>query len=124
MHQEDYILYLLNEHAMTGCNPVLLPMDPKFPLGWPTNVFPHIANLSTEYCKLIGELLYLAMYTRPDIALSIMRLSQYNASPKSKHYATAKHMLRYLAGTITMCTHYEGAGINPALHIEAKAVNQ
>lgn len=116
MHQEDYILYLLDEHSMTGCNPVSLPMDPNFPFGRPTDVFPHVADLSTEYRKLIGELLYLAMYTRPDIALSVMRLSQYNASPESKHYAAAKHVLRYLAGTITMRTHYGGAGINPALH--------
>jgi hypothetical protein len=36
VHQEDYILYLLDEHSMTSCNPVALPtMDPNFPLGVP-----------------------------------------------------------------------------------------
>lgn len=116
MHQEDYILYLLEEHGMTSCNPVSLPMDPNFPFGRPTDVFPHVPDLPTEYCKLIGELLYLAMYTCPDIALSVMRLSQYNTSPEPKHYAAAKHVLHYLCGTITMHAHYGGAGINPALH--------
>jgi hypothetical protein len=54
--------------------------------------------------------------TRPDIALSIMKLSQFNSSPEPKHYSTAKHVLCYLVGTITLCIHYGGAGINPALH--------
>jgi hypothetical protein len=31
-------------------------------------------------------------------------------------YTAAKHVLHYLAGTITMRTHYGGAGINPNLH--------
>jgi hypothetical protein len=49
MHQEDYICYLLDEHDMTNCNPVSLPMDPNFPFGRPTDVFPHVADLQTEY---------------------------------------------------------------------------
>jgi hypothetical protein len=116
MHQEDYILYLLEEHGMTSCNPVSLPMDPTFPFRCPMDIFPHVEDLPTEYRKLVGELLYLAMYTCPDIVLTVMHLSQHNASPKSKHYAAAKHMLCYLAGMLTMCMHYGGAGINPNLH--------
>lgn len=91
-------------------------MDPNFPFGCPTDVFPHVDDLETEYRKLVGELLYLAMYTRPDIAHTVMRLAQKNASPEACHYAAAKHVLRYLAGTIGMRTHYGGAGINPVLH--------
>jgi hypothetical protein len=49
MHQEDYIRYLLDEHNMTDCNPVSLPMDPNFLFGRPTDVFPHVADLQTEY---------------------------------------------------------------------------
>jgi hypothetical protein len=117
MHQEDYITYLLDEHRLTNCNTVSLPMDANFPFGRPTDVFPHVDDLQTEYRKLVGELLYLAMYTRPDIALTIMRLAQYNVCAEPKHYAAAKHVLRYLAGTISMRTHYGGADtISPNLH--------
>jgi hypothetical protein len=56
------------------------------------------------------------MYTQPDIALTVMRLAQYNVPAELKHYTTAKHVLRYLAGTITMRMHYGGVGINPNLH--------
>jgi hypothetical protein len=116
MHKQDYIIFLLGEHGMTHCNPVVLPMDPNFPFGCPTDVYPHIDDLDSEYQKLVGELLYLAMYTRPDIGHTVMKLAQHNASPKSCHYSAAKHVLRYLAGTIDIRTHYGGPGINPALH--------
>lgn len=72
MHQEDYILHLLEEHGMSACNPVLLPMDLVFPFKRPTDILPHINDLTTEFQKLVGELLYLAMYTWPDIALAVM----------------------------------------------------
>jgi hypothetical protein len=101
---------------MSNCNPVTLPMDPSFPFGCSTDVYPHIDELKTEYCKLVGELLYLAMYTRPDIAFAVMRLAQHNASVKPCHYSAAKHVLHYLSGTIHLKAHYGVSGINPALH--------
>jgi len=116
MHQEEYIAYLLQEHGMSQCNPVTLPMDPNFPFGRPTDLHPHVDDLESEYCKIVSELLYLAMYTRPDIAHAVMRLAQNNALPKPCHYTAAKHVLRYLVGTIGMHVHYGGADMNPTLH--------
>jgi len=116
MHQEDYVIFLLKEHGMTTCNPITLPMDPNFLFGCLTDVHPHIDNLATEYQKIVGELLYLAMYTHPDIAHTIMHLAQHNTSLESCHYSATKHVLRYLAGTINTRTHYGGSGVNAGLH--------
>jgi hypothetical protein len=116
MHQQDYIVYLLEEHGLCECNPVSLPMDPSFPFGRDTDTHPDISNLETEYRKLIGELLYLAMYTCPDIALAIMKLSQHNANPKSRHYTAAKWVLRYLAGTLSYRVHYGGTNTDTTVH--------
>jgi hypothetical protein len=116
MHQTEYISYLLEEHGLVGCNAVSLPMDAHFPFGRDTDVHPHIENLTTEFCKLVGELLYLAMYTRPDIAVAVMKLAQHNCSPEPRHYAAAKHVLRFLAGTISLRTHYGGASADSELH--------
>lgn len=33
MHQQEYIVYLLEEHGLCQCNPISLPMDPVFPFG-------------------------------------------------------------------------------------------
>lgn len=116
MHQTDYITYLLEEHGMLGCNSITLPMDPHFPFGRDTDLHPHIENLTSEYRKIVGELLYLAMYMRPDIAVAVMKLTQHNSSPESRHYAAAKHVLRFLAGTLGLRTHYGGVTAMPELH--------
>lgn len=116
MHQAEYITYLLEEHGMLECNPVMLPMDPKFPFGRDTDIHPYVEDIASEYRKLVGELLYLALYTRPDIALAVMRLAQYNAAPESRHYTAAKHVLRFLAGTLNVRVHYGGANIRTELH--------
>lgn len=112
MHQSEYISYLLEEHGMLDCHPINLPMDPKFPFSRETNVHPFVEDLHAEYHKLIGELLYLALYNRPDIAVAMMRLAQYNASPSPCHYTVAKHVLCFLAGTLNFHVHYRGANIN------------
>jgi hypothetical protein len=91
-------------------------MDPNFPFGCPTNVHPHIKDIQTKYQKLVGELLYLMMYTHPDIVLTIMHLAQHNVSVEPQHYTTTKHVLCYLTGTIHMHVHYGGADINQELH--------
>ena len=116
MHQREYISFLLDEHGLSECNPVSLPMDPVFPFGRDADTVPHIDNLQSEYRKLVGELLYLAMYTRPDIALAVMRLAQHNSAPESRHYAAAKRVLRYLAGSIDLCVHYGSTDTSPTLH--------
>jgi hypothetical protein len=116
MHQADYITYLLDEHGMLDCNPVHLPMDPNHPFGRDTDLHPFIEDLISEYRKLVGELLYLAMYTRPDIAVAVMKLAQHNSSPEPRHYCAAKHVLRYLSGSINLRVHYGGAGATADLH--------
>ena len=53
----------------------------------------------TLYRQLIGSLMYL-VNTRPDLSFAVKTLSQFNVEPKSVHWIAAKHVLRYLAGTV------------------------
>ena len=48
---------------------------------------------------MIGSLMYLAN-TRPDICFAMNTLSQYLTDPRSVHLTAAKHILRYLKGTV------------------------
>ena len=55
---------------------------------------------STLYRQLIGSLMYLS-HTRPDIYYTVNALSQFMSDPKHIHLVVAKHVLRYVRGTIT-----------------------
>jgi hypothetical protein len=53
----------------------------------------------TMYRQMIGSLMYLTN-TRPDICFAVNTLSQYMVEPRHVHLVAAKHVLRYLKGTI------------------------
>ena len=55
---------------------------------------------STLYRQLIGSLMYL-VHTRPDICYTVNALSQFMSDPKHIHLIAAKHIPRYVRGTIT-----------------------
>ena len=51
------------------------------------------------YRQLIGSLMYL-VNMRPDIHYAVNTLSQFMVEPRKAHWAAAKHILRYLRGTV------------------------
>ncbi len=64
----------------------------------------------TSYRKLVGSLMYLVT-SRPDICFSINVLSQFQIEPRHGHWIVAKHILRYLCGTIHNYLKYDGKEI-------------
>ena len=55
-----------------------------------------------SYLSAIGALMYLANYTRTDIAFSVNLLARYSSAPTKRHWNGIKHILRYLRGTSDM----------------------
>ena len=54
------------------------------------------------YLSAIGALMYLANYTRPDIAFLVNLLARYRSAPTKRHWNEIKHLLRYLSETCDM----------------------
>jgi hypothetical protein len=63
----------------------------------------------TMYKQLVGSLMYL-VNTRPDIYFSMSTLSQFMSEPRKLHWVVAKHVLRYLRGTIGYGLRYFSSG--------------
>ncbi|GFT67944.1 retrovirus-related Pol polyprotein from transposon RE2 [Trichonephila clavipes] len=104
LSQCDYINSLLVKHNLENCKSVKTPIvkgeDKIFPS---TNEFIDI----TMYQELIGELLYLANRTRPDISFVMSYLYQFNHNPEKRYYNLAKRVLRYLMGSKDKKLFYE-----------------
>ena len=62
----------------------------------------------THYKQIIGSLMYLKN-TRPDICFAVNTLSQYLVQPRRVHLVIAKHVMRYLKGTIDFGLYYDGS---------------
>lgn len=100
IHQEQYIRDILARHGMSECNPVSTPLDTSIKLATTTDS-ESLAN-QKHYQMIVGELMFAAIATRPDIMCAVGQLSQFNSNPSSKHLFAAKRVLRYLQGTLTL----------------------
>jgi hypothetical protein len=62
---------------------------------------------ATLYRQIIGSLMYLTN-TRPEICFAMNSLSQFMVEPRHVHLVAAKHVMRYLKGTIDCGLSYDG----------------
>ena len=52
-----------------------------------------------EYSRVIGSLMYLMNYTRPNMAYTVSKLSRYMSNPGADHWKRIVRILRYLRYT-------------------------
>ena len=103
--QQRYVNDVLERFGMAECKPRVSPLDANLQLddtGEPLGD-------GTPYNALVGSLLYLAVQTRPDISHAVGMLSRFVASPKEQHWAAAKSVLKYLAGTREFALKFHGS---------------
>ncbi|CAM8878063.1 unnamed protein product [Rhodiola kirilowii] len=93
--QHKYINDLLRRVNMLDAKPVSTPMADKPPLAKSSGT---LLEDATEYRMVVGSLQYL-VFTRPNIAFAVNKLSQYMHQPTTEHWSAAKRILRYLCGT-------------------------
>ena len=103
--QTQYIDNLLAKYNMTDCKPVATPMDVSIDLD-NAEELPKDSPIRGLYRTLVGELMYLAIASRPDEANVIRRLATYLSRPGDIHWRAAKRVLRYLKGVRTLGVTY------------------
>ena len=114
IHQSSYTEKALKRFHMDKSHPLSSPMFvrslevTKDPFR-PKEENEELLGPEVPYLRAIGALMYLANYTRLDIAFSVNLLARYNSAPTKRHWNGIKHILRYLRGTSDMGLFYSKA---------------
>ena len=100
IHQRHYIEACLQKFRLADCKGVHTPMaDCRLSTkDQPDKVDSTIQSL---YREMVGSLLYIASWTRPDIAYAVSELSRFISNPGLVHLTAAKRVFRYLKQTIS-----------------------
>ena len=107
IHQSTHTEKVLKRFHMDKSHPLSSPMVvrslevTKDPFR-PKEENEELLGLEVPYLSAIGALMYLANYTRPDIAFLVNLLARYCSAPTKRHWNRIKHVLRYLSGTWDM----------------------
>jgi hypothetical protein len=111
-----YTADILSRFQMEDCRPMSTPMV----TNW-KKLSASDSQLvdATVYRQLIRSLMYL-VNTRPDICFVVNTLSQHMVEPRSVHWIGAKHVLRYIAGSVDYCLDYiRGDGVSLVGYIDS-----
>jgi hypothetical protein len=100
MKQQRHIETLLEQSGLQDAWPMSIPMMVKVHQD-PAGELVQDSAAIMQYKSLVGALLHLANYTRPDIAFAVSYLARYSASPTTGKFARLKDVLLYLKGTIS-----------------------
>ena len=61
-----------------------------------------------EYAQIIGSLMHLMNFSRPDIAYAVCRLSRHTHNPNNDHWSALARLMKYLRGTMNYGILYSG----------------
>ena len=101
--QEKYAVEILKRFGMMDCNSMTTPMPSNLKLLSDSS---SEAVYATMYHYMSGSLMYLTN-TKLDICFVVNNLSEFLTDPKHVHLIVAKHILRYLRGTVDYGLKYE-----------------
>ena len=121
--QEHLIQDLLEKHKNEVLTPAITPMSPGTLLLPTKDDIPPVTNplLTKKYQKLCGSVMYLSVWTRPDISFTVQQLAKYMANPQPHHWNAAIHLLRYLKHTPILGITYTKSQHGPDHRLDAFA---
>jgi hypothetical protein len=103
LSQRQYTLDLLDCFGFADCSPVSTPLDPGSRLDMsqcPQTPEDDEFMRDKPYVSAVRALMYLAIATRPDIAHTVGVLCHFMSKPGPAHWKAAKHLFRYLRGSV------------------------
>ena len=102
--QEHYVEKILKSFGHFDAKPVSTPYDANT----------HLMKIrdepvgQAEYAQIIGNLMHLMNFYRPNIAYAVCRLSRYTHNPNNDHWSALDRLMKYLRGTMNYGVLYSG----------------
>ena len=103
LNQGKYAVEILKIFDMLDCKSMATLMDTN--LKMLSDESSELVDMN-QYIKIIGSLMYLTN-TGTDICFFVNTLIQYLVKPRHVHLIDAKHVMRYLKGTIDFGLYYD-----------------
>ena len=97
--QQRFTETILTKYGFQDANTVTTPCDPNVSLSHPSAGDTDTPIPNFPYQEIVGSLLYLATYSRPDIAHAVSVVAQYASNFREIHCTAVKRILKYLRGT-------------------------
>ena len=72
-----------------------------------------------SYASAIGNLMYVMVCTRPDIAHAVEIVSKFMSRPRKQHQEVVKWIMRYLKGSSDTCLCFTGASLKLQSYVDA-----
>ncbi|XP_071933953.1 secreted RxLR effector protein 161-like [Coffea arabica] len=107
LSQEHYTERLLRKFENYDVTPVSTPFDANTQLK--KNNGDPIAQ--SKYAQIIGSLMHLMNFIRPDIAYAVCKLSRYTHNSNREHWFALVRLMKYLRGTKNFGILYSGFSI-------------
>jgi hypothetical protein len=104
LSQGKYTVDILRKFGMDKSKPMATPMEMNLKKLRESTSDSDLVD-PTMYRQLIGSLMYL-VNSRPDICFAVNTLSQFMVEPRQAQWVAAKHVLRYLQGTVNYGLRY------------------
>ena len=107
--QDSYIDKIIKTYGIEAS-----AKTPATPLPFPANLAPYEgevdADRTHEYRQKVGSICYPAVMTRPDVAKTASKLSEFLTNPGPNHVQAADHCLAYLRATKFLGIEFSASG--------------
>ena len=95
IHSKSYIDKMIDKEDLGQAKPKAVPIPPSTRITKEQRAESVDLPLRTKYQSVLGQLLYLATWTRPDLAYPTSSLASVASSPKQYHLKIARRVMTY-----------------------------
>lgn len=114
LSQESYLQSVIDRFGMEHSNTVSTPLLNSTRLAT-ASAEEFAAHSEFPYRQIIGCLNHAAVNTRPDISHAVSQLAQHSSYYGATHITAAKHLLRYVKGTLDRGMLFKQHDVSPHL---------